>query len=446
VRLTKAASSDWTWSAGGLAVMTLGGLFANALIARQLSRDDVGVFFLCMSTVAVLSLVGRLGLDYAVVRDTAAYRARSSDATAHSVIRAMLRITAVASAVTALLTAVMLMRLNPSGGAENSLGSLAVVVIVALTVFAESLRQVASESFRGLGSIRMATLLGPALRSAVLLALVAAAVALGFDLSLLDALGVALAASLITCATALLLVSAHLPREVAPSAYGLVRIGQSFPIMLSSLAGIVLSQGAVLVCGIVESPGNTALFGAALRVSLLLEAPLFVANSVLMPRIAHLWAISDRRALQSLLRTTSTISSLPMLLALVLIYAFGGPILNLIFGPGFEMGAAALAILATGQLVSSLAGSCGVTLTMSGNHALAMRISLLVGALSGASQYALGSAFGIVGVAAGSAAGLAGVNVLAAVAVRRQLGITSVADPSVAWQLLRRGLPRESTV
>ncbi len=64
--------SDWYWSIGGLAVMTLGSVLSNVVVARALSRTEVGVYFVCVGLIVVLSLVGRLGLDYAVVRNTSA--------------------------------------------------------------------------------------------------------------------------------------------------------------------------------------------------------------------------------------------------------------------------------------------------------------------------------------------------------------------------------------
>src|SRR5687768_15896805 len=60
--------SGGAWALGGRMAQALTALATNALLARLLSPQELGAYFLAFSVVMLGSMVGSLGANYAVVR------------------------------------------------------------------------------------------------------------------------------------------------------------------------------------------------------------------------------------------------------------------------------------------------------------------------------------------------------------------------------------------
>ncbi len=424
---TPALTASVVWAAAGLVVMTATGLAANVLITRSLPPREVGVYFVCVSLVMVLAVIARAGLDYGVISFTGVGLARDETGVARGSIMLSLQIVS----VLATLTAALVVLVWSAWISEFAVG---LGILVGLLLVADSVRQVASEAFRGFGDIPRASAYGNALRGVLFLGFLGAGRLLWSDLDLARCLQASVIASAATCAWALFALMRRLRTLGPPSAVARGPIlRQSLPMMATSLAGLILSQGAVLVVGGLLDARSAALYGAALRVALLLEAPLFVANAVVLPIIVRLHAVGDSAALEHVLRRAATVISLAMLGALVVLIVGGQMLMRTLFGPFFAGAAPVLAILAGAQLVNSLAGSSGITLSMTGNERAAMLISSVSAVAAVLLEVILGQMFGINGVAIGAAVGIAAANIVMVAAVRARLGIVPAASFAMAW-------------
>src|SRR4029078_9733682 len=81
----------------------------------------------------------------------------------------------------------------------------------------------------------------------------------------------------------------------------------------------------------------------------------------------------DRQRFTRRVRLAVSVSGVPLIAAMML---FPGPILHLI-GPGFEIAATALAIMALGQLVNCLLPCQDIVLAMTGHGYWLQRLNLL---------------------------------------------------------------------
>jgi O-antigen/teichoic acid export membrane protein len=102
---------------------------------------------------------------------------------------------------------------------------------------------------------------------------------------------------------------------------------------------------------------------------------------------------------------------------------FGEQILATVFGAYYGEGAAVLVVLSLGQLASVFAGSCGVTLAMTGHQALMMTITVISGGLTVAAGLLAVTHYGTLGVACATAGGLALQNALLWSGVRYTTGL-----------------------
>jgi O-antigen/teichoic acid export membrane protein len=424
------------WAAGGLAVMTVAGLTANVLITHSLAPDEVGAYFVFVSLVMVLAVIARMGLDYGVVRFVGTGMARGESGVARMSIRISLETVGMCAAVIGVLV-VALWNDWISELATGSKLALGLGGLVALLLAADAVRLVASEVFRGFGDIRRASVYGDAMRGVIFLSFLGAARVLWSNFDLARCLQVACVASAVTCLWVLSAVRRRTRHLDAPAPVARRRLlGQSTPMMVTSLASLLLTQSAVLVAGGVLDARSAALYGVALRVALLLEAPLFVANAVVLPVIVRLHTSSEHDELERVLRRTATIVSLVMLAAVVFLILAGAPLMRVLFGSFFVAAAPIVGILAVSQLVNALAGSSGITLSMTGNERIAMFISMTAAVAAVVLEVVLGQLFGINGVAVGAAIGVIAANVGWVAAVRARLGIVSAASFGIAWRWL----------
>ena len=131
--------------------------------------------------------------------------------------------------------------------------------------------------------------------------------------------------------------------------------------------------------------------------------------------------------LEQMMRRSAGIAVVPTLASLILYLSFGDQVMALVFGEQFREGSRLLAILAMGQVVSVLLGSCALALTMTGFQKLVTTVTLATSALTICAELVAAAVFGPRGVAVASALGTIIWNVALAVGVRRVLGIWTVA-------------------
>ncbi|MCC6167025.1 MAG: polysaccharide biosynthesis C-terminal domain-containing protein, partial [Caldilineaceae bacterium] len=142
----------------------------------------------------------------------------------------------------------------------------------------------------------------------------------------------------------------------------------------------------------------------------------------LQPRIARLYALGDRAALQGIVRQGARVMALLALPLVIGLLLFGGQFLRL-FGPEFSGARAALSILLAGHLCDVLAGPVVIILTMTGYEGDAAKAIGLSTALNLLLAPPLIHFWGLEGAALATAVSLSLWNVLLVVLVRRRVGI-----------------------
>ena len=204
------------------------------------------------------------------------------------------------------------------------------------------------------------------------------------------------------------------------------------PLLVSSLTAFVLVQSDLWIIAAFGSQSEVALYGAASRLMTLVTMPLMVVNAVLPPVIAELYARGEKERLERDGRPVTTLVSIPAVLTLALFTVAGGPILGLLYGNFYAAGGGLLALLSLGKLAAVVAGSCGLTLQMTGHQRPLMWISILCGLVFvGGAIWAV-QVFGVLGVAGMAAFSIALQNLIVVLVVRARLGIWTHAIPSVA--------------
>lgn len=403
------------------------GFAFNVALARVLGADGLGVYHLSLTFALIASVVGRMGMDAAMLKFGATSHA-AMDARRLAAVHRMGMGTALLGcglvAASTFLAADWLaatLYSDPAIAAPLRLMSLALVPFALLNLYGELLK---AGHHQALSSFVQ----GAALPMVSLLLLFV------FAGHLKDASAAAtiyLAASVFVCLSSYVLWRRTIPADHS-SATESIRfrdlIGTAMPMYGSAIADVVMTFSDVLILGMFATATDVGIYTAAARTALLTRFLLLANSAVAAPRFAALHAANDKEGVARLaVRSTllTTVSSLPLLLIFIV---FPEKILSL-FGPQFEAGAQALIILSLGQFVNAMTGPVGYLLNMSGFHRIEGRIAVVGALMTAGLCFALIPVWGLLGAAAANAIATATCNLLRVYFAKTSLGILMLPIP-----------------
>lgn len=403
------------------------GFAFNVALARALGADGLGIYHLSLTFALIASVVGRMGMDAAMLKFGATSHA-SRDGRRLAAVHRMGMGTALLGcgivAASTFLAADWLaatLYKDPAIAAPLRLMSLALLPFALLNLYGELLK---AGHHQALSSFVQ----GAALPMVNLLLLFAFA---GHLRDASAAAAIYLAATVLVCLASYVLWRRTLPREPSPTTEPLRfrdLLGTAMPMYGSAIADVVMTFSDVLILGMYATATEVGIYTAAARTALLTRFLLLANSAVAAPRFAALHAAHDsegvaRLAVRSTLLTT--VSSVPLLLLFIV---FPEKILAL-FGPQFEAGAQALIILSVGQFVNAMTGPVGYLLNMSGFHRIEGRIAVAGALMTAGLCLALVPLWGLLGAAAANAIATATCNLLRVYYAKTCLGILMLPIP-----------------
>lgn len=425
------------WVLAGRLVSAVGGMAVSMLLARILVPQELGNYFIIASIAVTGAMLAQFGTHQSVVRLVAGGLARGEPAEVRRSLRAVFAI--------ALAGAVFV-----AGGYVAGIGGIvgkyvfksemvqAVAGLTAVWLILLHVQMLLAQTFRGFHDLKLAALFDGALTQMLLLIVLAITWLVAYDWSFQGVVYVTIMAFMVTVmGSAFLLRQRYWSR--LPPANGLAMrttVRLSAPLFVSSTSFVVLGEMHLWILGAVAAPDQVAIYGAGFRLMQLVVLPLNLANHVIIPTVAELYAQGRKQELERVLRFTAIITALPALIMLAVLTVFAGDVMRLVYGEHFYAGAAVLAILAVGQVVNVLTGSPGVLLAMSDYQHLLMRVSLGGGLLGVIISALLVSSLGAVGVAAGFSMGIAIQNIVMVWLCKRYLGIKTYAGRAHLRDLL----------
>jgi O-antigen/teichoic acid export membrane protein len=407
----------------GRAGTALASVALNAVLARLLTPEDFGAYFLAFTLVSVSAMVARLGLAHTATRVIAEAMGTDRPGRARAMIRLATRITVLSSVLIALLLMTGIAEWIADSLFESD--ALAdVAIIAAVWVITMALEVVFSEIARGFHLIGLAVLFQRLLSSSLSIVLFAVIWTVRGEAELSEVLVVSIAAGIAANAIAAFAIGRRAKDLDGPGSIALPEaFSVALPLMATNVLLFVLAQGDIWIMGAVFAEDEVAVYASAVKLVTLAAMPLFIVNAVLPPIIAELNAKQDLVRLERVLRSTATIGGAPSLLVAVAFIAFGGPILGLIYGSFYRDGATVLAILSLAQVARVAAGSSGFALMMTGEQQLMSGLTAVFGILTIGGAILAAEPYGKTGVAVAVAVGAVLRNAATVLAVKRRLGI-----------------------
>ena len=414
------------WATGGRFIVAFTAFATNALLARLLSPQDLGVYFLAFSIVGVGALLGSLGMDQAVVR----FVAQTMGLGRFREARHALGRTLALGAMGALGAGVTYLFLGRLVGQKlfHAPALVAATGLVAAWIVVMTLQVLLGGAFRSFHDIRLSTVFNGLVTGVLITASLGVLWLLRDNARLTTAL-------LLTVGSALLNVvlggwvlrrkvkglPARGAEGVVLGTGGIMRV--ALPLAVTNLTIFVMTQADLWILGAFRPSDEVALYGAAARAVVLIAMPLMILNGVLPPLIAEMYAQGNKRQLERTLRATAAVAGIPAFLVLTVFVFFGRPILGLVFGDYYAAGAPILALLSIAQLVNVWSGAGSITLSFTGHQATIMTLTVVSGVIVVIAGLMVVGPYGATGVAAAMAAGIATYNVALWLATRLKTGM-----------------------
>lgn len=398
----------------------LGFLF-NLLLAWLLGAAGSGVFFLALSFVLFFEALGRLGLEWSLVRYTAGAVAQQNWGILKGIYVQSIKLCALA---TAGLTFILLLSADWIGQLFVKPEIVQPLLILSLSIMPIALARLMAASLRGLKltfksqMIESILPVGSALLLTYPLAMMSGVngIAIGY----LAGWGIALFAGW---------------RFYQHATSGFANTQPDFPVrtLLSSsvslvwitISGLLMNQFAIFALGAIGVPADVGIFNVAMRTSLVLTFVLFAANNILLPKFSELISVGNRTDLEKMARNSVTIMSLLVVPIWFVVVLFSAQIMGW-FGADFRSGAMALEIMAHAQLVNVLSGPAGDLLIMGGYERLTRFITLLSLLVNMLLCIVLIPSFGLDGAAVAVAASSVFQSLVCLFMVRRHFGFWMV--------------------
>ncbi len=448
--------SGGVWAFGSKILVALAGLISSALLARLLTPQALGTYFLAYSILIVGTSLGALGLTGTVVRLVAEGMGLNRFGRVRRVISVVIGVGTLGALGVGL--AYLLFGDYLAKAVFDAPALAAITGLVAGWIMVGTLQSLLGETFRGFHDIRLASLLGGQVgggaTGVATLALLTISLFLLWLVNGQATLATVVLLSICSGAISTLVAGWLLRRRVTGLPPQTSEEGRktdskallgevmsiSWPLLIVTLVMMVRTNGDIWTLGAFLPQGKLALYGAANRLVSVVTMPMVIITSIAPPLIAEMYFQGKREDLEKALRGMATLTGFPALLASMGCIFFAGPILDLVYGNYYREGAAVLALLSIGLLASVCAGSCGITLAYTGHQKILMVITITSSAATLIAMFAAVEPYGIVGVAMAKAAGQILQNGIVLLVVKRKTGMwTHVGFKGISqlWRIAR---------
>ncbi|WP_321885089.1 oligosaccharide flippase family protein [Paraburkholderia bannensis] len=398
----------------------------HLLVAAALGVIQTGNFYIVFSTMVALAGFGRLGIDQALTRQIAMDMASGRPQAVRPAIRRALTLVVLASVTVSVLLAASAALLAQHVLKKPELAW--PLVLGALAFVPQNVGGALAGALAGLQRVGLSQMIYSWLWPAIF-CVVAIPLELAGGMTVVHALILIAASFALTALVGAVLLKRALAAVPAGSASAsdaphLVKPGLS--LFALEFTKLLITSAPAIVLGIVATSRETGLFALAWRLALVVNLLISGVTGMAAPRFASLYA---RRDLEGLQRSAAQAVGIVLCLALpftACMLLFPERLLAL-FGAGYGAGAAALRVLALGQLAAACFTAMPELLGMTAHTSVLYRINFYSVAVLLIGLAVLTPLGGSIGAAAAASLAVAVNGAIAAWAAHRLLGVAPLA-------------------
>ena len=211
----------------------------------------------------------------------------------------------------------------------------------------------------------------------------------------------------------------------------------SIPMMLTSSMFYILQWSDTLILGMYNSSNDVGIYNIVLKISLFAGLGLFAVNSIVAPLFAkYFYNGNDEEFINSVKQSSKLIfwSSVPILIFIIL----NANWILLFFGEEYLFGKIPLMILIIGQFASSMSGSVGYILQMTGKQNIFQKIILFSTCINIILNFILIPKFGIIGASFSSMLSIVLWNFLSILYIYKKYNVLTIYIPYYSKKILNK--------
>jgi len=424
IAIRRKLTNGGVWTLIGRGIAIIAAVAINALLARVLSPQNLGTYFLVFSIALFLSNFSNLGLSRSIVRIIPGLMAEGKTQAARQVILFSL----IVVSISAFIFALMIGLGGGSWAAENIFHSKSIAAVsfyLAVLVFLLSLRNLLAEILRALYNIFVSRFIDDFGHDLILLPIIGAFWFLGWKNNLVTIIRFALIVNFFIIFIGLTVVLKNVKRLTNDGSHyknmDTLKISSAF--WMITVIFFLQNQLPVWIIGFFLEKSDIAIFTAVIQLVSVVYAPSLVMLVVIPPIIAELYSLGRINELENILRKSATILIVPSGLLFSLLILFGNDILSFIYGDFYRTGYYSVIALALGMFVNVITGYCGEALVQTGHQAIHLTIMGITTFCAMIGAVWLSQIFGILGVAISMALGNVFQNLFALFFAKKKIGI-----------------------
>jgi O-antigen/teichoic acid export membrane protein len=408
---------------------SLAGYLIAFVITKNYGADTFGLFELALTFLTIFSVLGRMGLDGALVRfipeHTENKNFNALRASYRFALSAALPIAIILGMVTFFAADFFEMWFDVEGLASY-------LKIVAFTIPFSTWMGLNSEAFRGMKEMVSYSIYQ---RGTVLL-LAILAIYLGDrfypstpELTIFSyGIGVAALAFASGVFTPIKVRSLGEPSSTSSGFKAASMLNVAFPMLLSTSMFMVMNWTDTLMIGYYLDAHDVGIYRIAFKIAALITFAQFAINSIAAPMFSSFKAKKDMQGLRKMVRNIGYLNLLISGPAFLFIILFPNFLLEL-FGSEFSEGVLPLIILAIGTVINALCGPVMYLLNMTGKERSARNIIIIASLINIALNYYLIPQYGLMGAAYATSISTVIWNALAVIKIKRVYGFISIPHP-----------------
>lgn len=399
--------------------------FLNAvLLARYMSVADLGYYVLVFTTMTILSVPATMGLPTLLTRYVSKYEVSGDRASIKGLLiksNRFVLFSTLAIYALAFITYFFWWKKYEPAMVETILYGFLLLPVLGFSALRAS-------ALRGLKLVILAELPDTLLRNLWFTILIVGAIVLKFELTPKFAIIFQVIAAGFSFLLGFVFLNNKLLKKlktITPVFHSKEWTKQTIPFSINSGIQIVRSKLLSYILVIFGSLEAVAIFDVATRGANLVAFTLNALNSAISPFVSSAYEEGNMARLQTIVKKTGRLIFL-FSLPVALIFIFGGKTLvSLVFGGEYVASYIPLVILCLGQLMSSMVGSVGLLLSMTGNQKVFSKSNLQMLVLHVIGSIPMVIYFDVIGAAIIFSALLILQNLLLLLYVRKNLKINT---------------------
>ncbi len=199
----------------------------------------------------------------------------------------------------------------------------------------------------------------------------------------------------------------------------------SVAMLMTAAMHFLIGQTGIILLGMFRSAAEVGYYAVAVKLATLTSFILTAITSMAAPKFSELFHKGKMDELFSIAKKSAKLIFWTSTPILVLLLAFGRPVLGILFGRAFTVAYGAMAILVLGQFVNSVSGSTGMFMSMTGREKQFGGIMLFAAVINVLLNLLLIPRFGIVGSATAGMVSLSFWNITALAYIKHEHGQTT---------------------